>query len=1080
MSNEETKPGGTTASDTTPAPASNTPPSAPAPSGAQPDEGTPGTGAAGHLATILLGIALILLITPLSMFLTIMTVNADIETATPVGWAVGIVFTILLFLLPFRLLARRKSLARPNLVLLFVMLSIAVPVMNLGTVRQTMLTMHAAMKEFFIHGTSTYRTAYGALRPEWSPVVPNREAMAWNRANRAMELLRDRERVEESRRATRSLREGIQLTSALMQLDKPEGTDADADVEAGAETGTESETEGDEAAGDAPAAAVDETATPTPAPKPGEMVDAEALQALVPSLLFSDLDELERWIQSGGAEAEARKQAAFDALELAAPFAARREILLEQSAAAAAFLPSAMVNVDEFTVSRLPSVFDALDLDSRIRIEERTEARLRAELLESGLHREDLPARTDELFRMKLADGRTPRVIQRLHTLRDAEDDLRRHITALTPTDLARVRDILAARELENLAALSEDGFRAARRDFAYRLTRHERNLLIQQAGRGGEPDQNINAFFASIWPNVPVSPDAGFRERLSLVHANIPWHLYTTPIVHWCILFLVIFLFFLCLAEYLRRKWVERENLAFPLVEVIDGFIRHDANLEMAEDLCDPPRRKGFVSPPFLLGFALSFLILSLEAAGHYGITDTPLHLYFNVSEEMFTTGWLRSAGNVRFVLSPIVVGLAFLVSLEVSFSIWITFVLYTLMTVIISNATGGIVDNRWSGYAAGRHFPFPMEQMAGACILFTVILLVKAWGTPVKSASDRSVSGSFLPQTWVRIGLVGCPLVAGYLLWTAGIQNVWILLVCGGLALAQAVAAARVRAETGLPGQHVTYDFSKVPQIGGMGGRLGAEGMAAWTSTAFIPMTLVFRTLSQHLENIELARRHRLKYGWVAASALIAFVVALPVGMVCFLLFNFWLGDQFAATAYRHLEGIEGVGVAHYPLWNIHYQGEAGLTSFTEIVWLRVYAALIGAGILGLLMYLRRTFLKFPIHPIGYMVLLLSLYYQFVSPYAKGDNEASLVWGGVFVAWVIKKLVVKYGGMNAYKSAKPFFISLVVGSVVAVFAWNMLDLGVSVFGHLVAEDASIRPEWVESVISTFSEKGPFSPRYY
>lgn len=1078
MSNEEMKPQGTSTPPPTqtPAPAASPAnaetPGMPAP--APEAEANGSSSLPGRLATLLLGVLLIVLITPLSMFLTVMTVNSDLETASPAGWVVGIVFTILLLLVPFRLLSRRKTLARPNLVLLFVMLSIAVPVMNLGAVRQTMLTMHATTKEFFFYGTSTYRTVYGAMRPEWSPVVPDRDALAWNKANRALELFQDRELLEASRRAASEIRTAIQLAGIPVEGGADENAAPSSPAAENAETG-DTEDAADATAGDAPEAEI-----PVAGTSVGTGGSPEALQALVPTLLFSDLDELEKWIHAGGTVERERKQAAFAALGLEPLFVKHRSTLLERSARAALFLPRAMARADEFTISRLPSIFNRLDIDSRMRIGERTDARLRAELLASGLEREDLPPRSDELQRMKLANGSTPRVIQSLHTLIQDEGELRQNIMALTPTDFARVREALAERERENLAALSADEYRAVRRDYAYRLTRHERNRLIQQTGRGGEPHQNLNAFFVSIWPAVPVSQDAGFLEKLGLVYANIPWHLYTAPLVHWFVLFLVVFLFFLCLAEYLRRKWVERENLAFPLVEVIDGFIRHDANLESAEDLCHPPRRQGVVSPAFLLGFALAFLILSVEALGHYGITATPFHLYFNVSEELFTTGWLRSAGNVRFVISPIVVGLAFLVSLEVSFSIWITFILYTLMTLLVGSATGGIVDNRWSGYAGGRFFPFPMEQMAGACILFTIILLVKAWGTPVKSVSARSVSGSFLPQAWVRVGLVVCPLVAGYLIWTSGVQSIWLLLVCGGLALAQAVAAARVRAETGLPGQHVTYDFSKVPQVGGMSGSLGSEGVAAWSGMAFFPLTLVFRSLSQHLENIELARRHRLRYGWVAGAALLAFVVALPLGMVCFLLFGYWMGENFASVAYPGQPGIPGGGIAHYPLWNLHYQGEEGLGAYTEIVWLRVYAALIGAGVLGLLMYLRRVFLKFPIHPVGYMVLLLSLYYLHVSPYAKGDDsESSLVWGGVFVAWVIKKLVVKYGGMNAYKSAKPFFISLVVGSVVAVFAWNMLDLTASILDGVVAEGSSVRP-YLEVLVNAFKDKPPFNPRYY
>jgi len=58
-----------------------------------------------RLATILGGLLLIAVIAPLSQFLASMTVNVDVETATPVGWAVGMVFAFVLVLAAVALVA---------------------------------------------------------------------------------------------------------------------------------------------------------------------------------------------------------------------------------------------------------------------------------------------------------------------------------------------------------------------------------------------------------------------------------------------------------------------------------------------------------------------------------------------------------------------------------------------------------------------------------------------------------------------------------------------------------------------------------------------------------------------------------------------------------------------------------------------------------------------------------------------------------------------------------------------------------------------------------------------------------------
>jgi hypothetical protein len=74
--------------------------------------------------------------------------------------------------------------------------------------------------------------------------------------------------------------------------------------------------------------------------------------------------------------------------------------------------------------------------------------------------------------------------------------------------------------------------------------------------------------------------------------------------------------------------------------------------------------------------------------------------------------------------------------------------------------------------------------------------------------------------------------------------------------------------------------------------------------------------------------------------------------------------------------------------------------------------------------------------------------------------------------VAWLIKKLIVKYGGMNAYKQAKPFFIGMVVGAVVCIFLWNTIHLGANLVGGQVAEPSAF--------IRKFLELNPYIPSVY
>lgn len=64
-------------------------------------------------------------------------------------------------------------------------------------------------------------------------------------------------------------------------------------------------------------------------------------------------------------------------------------------------------------------------------------------------------------------------------------------------------------------------------------------------------------------------------------------------------------------------------------------------------------------------------------------------------------------------------------------------------------------------------------------------------------------------------------------------------------------------------------------------------------------------------------------------------------------------------------------------------------------------------------------------PLHPIGYA--------------AANTDIMSWIWFPVFVGWLCKLLVLKYGGIKAYREALPFFIGLVLGDYVISGLWSV-----------------------------------------
>ncbi|MEI7832753.1 MAG: DUF6785 family protein [bacterium] len=968
-----------------------------------------------QFATIFVGVLLIAIITPLSQFLTIQTVNADIETATPIAWAVGLIFSILLVVALVKLLTRWQIVSKSNIVILYCMLTLAVPVMNLGLVRPIMLSMVAIEQEYILQGTNTYHKAYSTLDPRWYPVIPTTDALAWNKAYRLITNLDD----SKTRKAQ---------TAAAAQLQ----------------------------------ALIKETKFKMEHPDVAAIADAAAPPAVNPLDLVQKLgnNEVETIdVNNKDINATLTAMGIVDAIE------AQKIKTRKDSKEVADKLPEQLAKYDEFA---LYERFIPADMYTRNRYDL---------ILKEGMSKGDVEALRAQQEELAKKDEKTGK------TLRES---LIAQVGQLSSGDMTTVRNKVRDAYMQKYTVMSKTQLDTIRMNFIYSLNKNDRSSLFKQdekaTGIQGTPNQNLDAYTKTLWPDtneMKAQKAKPMVDTWQKINGRIPWKLWLTPMLMWGFLVTVIFMFLMCLAEWLRRKWIERENLAFPLVEVVDNMIRHDYSLETSEDITNPAPRKGIANPMFLIGMLLGATVVFIEAYGFYKGTGTVQAIYFDVSGKLFTSGSFREMSNILFVLSMVVMGLSFLVSLEVSFSIWSIYFLYKVIVLIGKMSRPDLQDSIYTGYAGGRNYPFSMEQLIGACLCFTIVLLIKAFRTPAQTAtSSVDTENTFLPKKVTNIGLIVLPIVMGTCFWTMGLRNIPMMILFAVMVLAQVIAMARARAETGLPEQHSSYEFAKLPIVLGLTGITGAKIYISFINIAFLPMTLLFRTLPQHLENMELARRYKIKYKVIAIAGFVAFLVALVVGMYSFIIQSHFWGGAFQGSSQFAMQGpSDGPGFYHYPLWVSHFLGESGLDKFTQPHWIRIEFMVIGFVAFGVLSLLRSRFLNFPIHPIGYLLILISIYYEFCSPYYKGDGtgigkEESWLWGSVLLAWLLKKLIIKYGGMNTYKQAKPLFIGLVIGAVVCVFGWNMVDLVCSWIGINQADP--------NKFVQMFLQRVPFSPRFY
>jgi len=441
--------------------------------------------------------------------------------------------------------------------------------------------MYAVPSVFMFDGNNTYRTVYAGSDPDWFPVVPTRQGLAWNQARRTLELLDDTLAHDARVAAQQDL---IRMVSRLAEDAPPADTGQPIAVQDGVQA---------------------------------------AMLARVGQLGVAELEAVVTAFKSK--PAALRVMAAYGLIDepklpptghLATALSGARD----RSRAAAEQLSASLVQTSELAVSLL-----AVSDDPRAQGFVTNPDDLRFSKSARGWIESDYA---------DLPDAWRARVAEQFAWLLDAKAvgtvrwrKLREQVSLLSPPDRERVARALTQVGQAEIDAMDEPTFTRARTSFLYRLARNERRALIKQRPEKGEPDQNIAAFTDSI-AYTPGDrrelEQQSIADRLGAAHGQIPWDIWRMPMIMWGCLFVLIYVMLTALAELLRRKWVERENLAFPLVEVADHILRHDAALETAQDPLDPPRRPHPVNLLFIAGFALGLLYLSIDALFHYGFLAT------------------------------------------------------------------------------------------------------------------------------------------------------------------------------------------------------------------------------------------------------------------------------------------------------------------------------------------------------------------------------------------------------------------------------------------------------------------------
>ena len=515
-------------------------------------------------------------------------------------------------------------------------------------------------------------------------------------------------------------------------------------------------------------------------------------------------------------------------------------------------------------------------------------------------------------------------------------------------------------------------------------------------------------------WQMMPQTSDEIIRPFYEGLppEANIPWRAWLVPLYWWVSVSIALVIAGFCISVIFQKQWEEHERLTFPLatfpLALTEGFDGQDRIPTIFRDRL------------FWIGFWVVFAVYAWNAAGYFAPGLPPIGIYDSVQiadkaiplADQFPPLFLR--------ILPLVIGLTYLCNLEILLSIWL-FRLLAILKEGLMTRVGFTVG--YTGQQAQAQDILTLESH-GALVF---LALWSVW-----------IARDHLKHVWqsVRTGIQSKEGVISYrmALLALALSTLYVIgwLYSLGLSLPLVlfqvaliyIAFFTVTKYTAASG------FSYLFPIAIKGGPIleSLTGTASLTRQDFVALGLAnsyaffgnFRiptwpALPHHLKWFSHIKEQR---GWLFWIVFLAFTS----GLLASFLFVIYLGYHYAGQNLG-LAGFQGANI------NTYNQMVSAILNTDRTVFDPAKATIwvLGGLQAALLALLCTRFAWWPLHPLGlaFQINQGTRYYAFC----------------IFLTWISKRLILRFGGIPLYQRARPFFFGLVVGYVAGVGLASIVD---------------------------------------
>jgi hypothetical protein len=485
----------------------------------------------------------------------------------------------------------------------------------------------------------------------------------------------------------------------------------------------------------------------------------------------------------------------------------------------------------------------------------------------------------------------------------------------------------------------------------------------------------------------------------------EISWREWRTPILYWSSMLLSFQLFAIFVVLFFRRIFIDEEKLPFPMAAVGESIIEYRPSRSEEES---SRKLRAAVRIAFVVG--LLICVPGIISVTPYGSTPIPMNTsYFGTS-----TGLIPGL-SVSLSWDPFVLCFLMFFPLDVLFTVTVFYVGVSIVIPLIC---------LWIGIprpdvGSWTLQVFGLGGLVGLAFwpaFFNRSLIVDAFRRAVRGGRS---SGSNDPLSFrvVVLGMLIC-LVAFVCLFVAGLGDIsahrgaQVISVIASMVviLAMLLGVMRLNTETGWH-YHSPWSVGKVVAYtdyhwlgSGTTGLFKSQGSFLAIGHA-LHFGAFHNTFSPHLhlfDALKVASQTHTSTRDVLKAVLLTLAISMVVVVPGYLSIVHYYGFDHGMTSddwtnfFNHAQPLHPIGYEENP-------------SFFNVIkpWVSVP---IGLALIGLVMYLRREYVRFPLSPVG--IVMCAGHSYFGTGY-----RTSVIWLSILIVLVVKHVIYRWFGVGFFR---------------------------------------------------------------